>query len=82
MQLVTESNQTIEILTIGELYSIYIRTESVNLVREQLNNLDVIDFITNIETECPSLILTENELDELNLFGVLLEDDSNDEWKK
>lgn len=79
MQLVTESNQTIEILTIGELYSIYIRTESVNLVREQLNNLDVIDFITNIETECPSLILTENELDELNLFGVLLEDDSNDE---
>ena len=79
MQLVTESNQTIEILTIGELYSIYIRTESVNLVREQLNNMDVIDFITNIETECPSLILTENELDELNLFGVLLEDDSNDE---
>ena len=79
MQLVTESNQTIEILTIGELYSIYIRTESVNLVRKQLNNMDVIDFITNIETECPSLILTENELDELNLFGVLLEDDSNDE---
>ena len=79
MQLVTESNQTIEILTLGELYSIYIRTENTYLVREQLNNLDVIDFITNIETECPDLILTEIELDELNLFGVLLEDDSNDE---
>lgn len=79
MKLRTESNQTIEILTIGDLFSIYIQTETTNLIRENLNSLDVIDFITNIETECPELKLNESELDELNLFGLLIEDDSLEE---
>ena len=82
MKLQTESNQTIEILTIGDLFAIYIQTQTTNLNRENLNSLDIIDFITNIESECPELKLNEVELDELNLFGLLLDEDSLEEWKK
>ena len=81
MKLQTESNQTIEILTIGDLFAIYIQTQTTNLVRENLNSLDVIDFITNIESDYPELKLNEAELEELNLFGLLLDEDSLEEWK-
>ena len=79
MKLQTESNQTIEILTIGDLFAIYIQTQTTNLVRENLNSLDVIDFITNIESDYPELKLNEAELEELNLFGLLLDEDSLEE---